>query len=122
MTTIKTDATHEIDLDISGMTCASCAMRIEKRLNKVDGVQATVNYATERAHAIAPASVNADELIAQVAAAGYTAHIPSRATQGADSVPPSGDGDEETRRLRQRVIVSAILAAPVLVLAMVPAF
>ena len=77
VTAIDGAGTREVDLEIGGMTCASCAARIEKRLNRIDGVHATVNYATERAHADVPAGVNADELIAQVAAVGYTAHLPT---------------------------------------------
>ncbi|MGH9186438.1 MAG: cation transporter, partial [Acidimicrobiales bacterium] len=61
-----------VELDIGGMTCASCAARIEKRLNRLDGVTATVNFATERATAEVPASVGVDELVAAVEAAGYT--------------------------------------------------
>ena len=63
----------EVDLVIGGMTCASCAARIEKRLNRLDGVTATVNYATEQAKVHAPEAVSVDELVAQVEAAGYTA-------------------------------------------------
>jgi Cu+-exporting ATPase len=123
MTTSAESATTTVDLDIDGMTCASCAMRIEKRLNKIDGVQATVNYATERAHVMVPANVNTDDLVAQVAAVGYTAHLPKPSAQlpEASSDVPNAD-DDATRQLRTRVIVSAILAAPVLLLAMVPAF
>lgn len=67
-----------VDLQIGGMTCSSCAARVEKRLNQLDGVTATVNYATERAHVTAPAGVDADALIAEVEAVGYTAAPPGR--------------------------------------------
>ncbi|MDQ1508435.1 MAG: P-type Cu+ transporter, partial [Actinomycetota bacterium] len=114
-------APQAIDLEIGGMTCASCAVRIEKRLNQIDGVRATVNYATERAYAVVPAEMSPDELVAQVAAVGYTARVPQPAPVVAVSAGSDAD-DEMTGRLRRRVIVSALLAAPVLVLAMVPAF
>ena len=65
-----------VELEIEGMTCASCAARIEKRLNKLDGVEATVNYATERARVTAPEGVSSDDLVAQVEAAGYKARVP----------------------------------------------
>ncbi|WP_168706534.1 heavy metal translocating P-type ATPase [Gordonia paraffinivorans] len=114
-----------VDLDISGMTCASCANRIERKLNKLDGVTATVNYATERAHVEAPAGVPAEELIEVVRAAGYDA-APVRTepeTPAEDaSDGPDGAADPELDALRQRLIVSAVLTAPVIVLAMVPAW
>ncbi|MGI9030354.1 MAG: cation transporter, partial [Ilumatobacteraceae bacterium] len=115
-------ATTEVDLTIGGMTCASCAARIEKRLNKLDGVTATVNYATEQAKVHASGEVTLADLLAQVEAAGYTA----RQTGRAGSAPSdTGDGEpqaaDETKPLRDRVITSAVLAVPVIVLAMVPA-
>jgi Cu+-exporting ATPase len=121
-TTRQSDAT-EIDLEIAGMTCASCAARIEKRLNKVDGVEATVNFATERAHVVASVPVTADQLIDQVAAVGYSARPARTAATPDDSDRPEqeDDGDAELQSLRTRLVVSAILAAPVVVLAMVPA-
>ena len=116
----------EVDLVIGGMTCASCAARIEKRLNKLQGVTASVNYATEQAKVHVPAGVTADDLIAQVESVGYTARAaavigapagaaPSEAADG--SAPPEVD---ETSSLRQRLVTSAVLAAPVVLLAMVP--
>ena len=66
-----------IELDVQGMTCASCAARIEKKLNKLDGVQASVNYATEKAHVVVPAQLGADDLILTVQAAGYDAALPT---------------------------------------------
>ena len=68
----------EIELTIAGMTCASCANRIERKLNKLDGVQASVNYATEKARVRAPADLDQAVLVAQVEAAGYTATLPAR--------------------------------------------
>ncbi|WP_043509912.1 cation transporter, partial [Actinoalloteichus caeruleus] len=68
--------TGDLELDIGGMTCASCAARIERRLNKLDGVVATVNYATERARITHPATLRPQDLIDQVERAGYTATLP----------------------------------------------
>ncbi|MFW2514500.1 heavy metal translocating P-type ATPase [Demequina sp. SO4-13] len=111
-----------IELEIGGMTCASCAMRIEKKLNKLDGVTATVNYATEKAQVRAPEGVDTDALIAEVAKAGYTAVLP-RNKDGA----PAGDESEEDRpdselvALRQRLFGSVALAVPVIAMSMIPA-
>jgi Cu+-exporting ATPase len=111
-----------VQLEIGGMTCASCAARIEKRLNKLDGVAATVNYATEKATIDAPADVTTDELIAQVESAGYTAHLPQppEAAPASDTEDAAARGDP-TGPLRTRLVASAILAVPVVALAMVPA-
>jgi Cu+-exporting ATPase len=100
-----------IELDIGGMTCAACANRIEKKLNRLDGVTATVNYATEKARAMVPASVTDADLIAVVEKTGYTASV-ARAPEPAHPSDP----------LRQRLIISAVLTLPVVVLAMVPAW
>jgi P-type Cu+ transporter len=110
----------EIDLVIDGMTCASCAARIERRLNKLDGVTAMVNYATEHAKVQTIASVTLDDLIAQVEAAGYTARQVAPGTPAAADERETVEADE-TAPLRQRLLVSAILSLPVVVLAMVPA-
>ena len=111
-------APQPVDLAIGGMTCASCAMRIEKRLNKLDGVTASVNYATEQARVTAPESVTVDELIAQVESAGYTARLPV----GTDDASPGTDeAIDETAPLRNRLVVSAALTVPVIALAMIPA-
>ncbi|RDV45117.1 heavy metal translocating P-type ATPase [Leifsonia sp. ku-ls] len=98
------------------MTCASCAMRIEKKLNRLDGVSATVNYATEKARVLVPAGMDAQTVIAEVEKAGYTAALPATAAE-----PGAEEADPELSALRTRLIVSAVLAAPVVVLAMVPA-
>ncbi|MFC9254577.1 heavy metal translocating P-type ATPase [Amycolatopsis thailandensis] len=93
------------------MTCASCAARVERKLNKVDGVSATVNYATEKAQVDFPAALSVDDLVGVVESAGYTAQ------------PPEPEASEDsTESLRQRLLVSAVLAVPVIVLAMVPAW
>ncbi|WP_394771367.1 heavy metal translocating P-type ATPase [Lacisediminihabitans sp.] len=108
----------EVDLDIRGMTCASCATRIERKLNRIDGVTATVNYATEKARVTAD-GVGVSTLIAAVEAAGYTAAEPAPLVEKADGgAPPI---DRETAELRRRLIVSASLATPVVLLSMVPA-
>ncbi len=107
----------EVDLEIGGMTCASCAARVEKRLNKLDGVTATVNFATERAHVTVPDGFGTDTLIAEVEAAGYTAAEPGPGTDDG----PDAAADPEVADLRNRLLVSTVLTVPVVVLAMVPA-
>ncbi|WP_193614740.1 heavy metal translocating P-type ATPase [Nocardioides lijunqiniae] len=112
--------TSEVELAITGMTCASCANRIERKLNKLEGVTASVNYATEKAKVAFPATVSTDDLLTTVSAAGYAASLPSAAPEG----PSSGSaetGDPELDALRQRLVVSALLTVPVVAMAMVPA-
>ncbi|MEJ7705423.1 MAG: cation transporter [Geodermatophilaceae bacterium] len=109
-----------VELTISGMTCASCAARIEKRLNKLDGVVASVNYSTEKARIDFPPGISADDLVAVVEKAGYSARLPEppRSAQ-ADGV----DGDPEdsaVRPLRHRLLVSLALTLPVVAMAMIP--
>ena len=112
---MQTAAPERVRLEIGGMTCASCAARIERKLNKVDGVAATVNYATEQAAvSFDPTRVDVDTLIEAVAATGYTA-APPRAALDAEQA-----ADGETRALRTRLVVAALLSAPLVVLAMVP--
>ena len=101
----------ETELILGGMTCASCANRIERKLNKLDGVTATVNYATEKARVQAE-GVPTEDLIKAVEAAGYTATLPA-----AEPEPDTEAPDP----LRQRLIVSAVLSVPVIAMAMVPA-
>ncbi|WP_121011527.1 heavy metal translocating P-type ATPase [Saccharothrix australiensis] len=98
------------------MTCASCAARIERKLNRLDGVTATVNYATEKAKVSVPDGLDPRALVEQVAAAGYGATLPSAEEGPADAV------DDPTASLRRRLVVSAVLATPVVALAMVPAW
>src|SRR3546814_3684357 len=118
-TTIPAQNDKSVDLVIGGMTCASCAARVEKRLNKLDGVTATVNYSTERARVAFPDGVAPEELIAQVEAAGYTARLPQPPARSETSSEP--EPDDETEALRTRLITPAALAVPVILLAMVPA-
>ncbi|WP_328627718.1 heavy metal translocating P-type ATPase [Streptomyces sp. NBC_00353] len=166
-----TAASSEAELAIGGMTCASCAARIEKKLNRMDGVTATVNYATEKARVEFGAGTRLDDVIATVEKTGYTAQplqrpTPTPPTSPVSAVPPPATertapahdtnptektvseaaGTEDTvdatpsarptdtadaadtgaadtlAALRQRLVVSAVLAAPVVLLAMVPAF
>ena len=107
--------TTEAELVVGGMTCGACAARIERRLNRLDGVTATVNYATGRAYFASTGGRGPDELIGVIESAGYTAEPPA---------PPSPDGpqpDAETRALALRLVVCVPLAVAVIVLSMVPA-
>ena len=125
-------ATESLDLSITGMTCAACANRIERKLNKMDGVSATVNYATEKAHLNSVAGFSlpdAQEFIDLVDSMGYGAEVDRPVGSMSEAVSADGGAseekvetpaDRELRSLRQRVIVSAMLAVPVIVLAMVP--
>ncbi|MEZ3159227.1 heavy metal translocating P-type ATPase [Microbacterium sp. BWT-B31] len=110
-----------IDLEIGGMTCASCAARIEKRLNRLEGVTATVNYATEKAVVDAPAGFDAATLIDEVEKAGYTASVPRPPAPAAAAAAEAEGEDPEVRGLRQRLIGAIVLSVPVIVLSMVPA-
>ena len=102
---------ERVHLEIEGMTCASCAARIEKKLNKLEGVAATVNYATEEAAVSFDAGrVAVDDLIAAVEAIGYHAVLPSALA----------DGEDPTRPLRLRLIAAAVLSVPLAALAMIP--
>ncbi|MEV6493706.1 heavy metal translocating P-type ATPase, partial [Actinoplanes sp. NPDC051633] len=113
---------NRIELSIGGMTCASCASRIEKKLNRMDGVTATVNYATEKAAVSYTGEVTPKELIATVEKTGYTAGLPPPPrTATADPALPEHPVDE-SRALRTRLWVSIVLSVPVIVLAMVPAW
>ena len=113
-------STVDVELDISGMTCASCANRIERKLNKLPGVEATVNYATEKA-SVRGSDVDPATLIAAVESAGYQAALPAPPpSDDIDEETPSRDGDE-VRSLRRRLLISTALSLPVAVLSMVPA-
>src|SRR4051794_18834698 len=125
-------ALREVDLSIEGMTCASCATRIERRLNKLDGVTATVNYATEQARVEVPEGIEDGRLVAEVEAAGYHAHLPAPVgeiastdpTDPTDPTQPSAAAkrnDAATLALRDRLRVSVALTVPVLLMSMVPA-
>ncbi|MEH0633824.1 heavy metal translocating P-type ATPase [Streptomyces bottropensis] len=124
---------HEVELAIGGMTCASCAARVEKKLNRLDGVTASVNYATEKAKVAYAEGIEVADLIATVVKTGYTAKeppppappvsAPAPATasgSGEDAGDKDGD-DPELAALRQRLTVSTLLAVPVILMSMVPA-
>jgi len=111
-------AEHQIQLDIGGMTCASCAARIEKKLNRIDGVIASVNYATEKAKVSFGDGVTAADLIAEVEATGYSAQVPRLSSTSAPTDEIAAD--DPTRALRDRLVGSTILAVPVIAMAMIP--
>jgi P-type Cu+ transporter len=116
----RTMVTEQLSMPIEGMTCASCAARVEKRLNDLDGVEATVNYATERATVeYDPAHAEPADLIAAVESAGYRAAVVPEAAGGAGM--DGADDSDPLAPLRQRLIFSAVLSLPVLAISMVPA-
>ena len=122
-----------VDLVVEGMTCASCAARIEKKLNKLDGVVATVNYATEKASINYSGTVTPEQLVAVVEATGYKAALPpdpaypgqtesaTSGDHGGFGADPHAGHSEEAARWRQRLVVVSLLTAPVLLMSMVPA-
>ncbi|WP_392508418.1 heavy metal translocating P-type ATPase [Naumannella halotolerans] len=118
---LSTDA--GIELEIGGMTCASCANRIERKLNKLDGVAASVNYATEKAKVTVPAGYDPQLLVAEVEKTGYTAALPKPpSSTTAETADREGeDADPELTSLRQRLIGSIVLTVPVIAMAMIPA-
>jgi P-type Cu+ transporter len=109
-------APRDVELLIGGMTCASCAARVEKKLNRMDGVTATVNYATEKAKVSVGAGVSTDDLIATVEKTGYTAALPQPPTS-VDAEPV----EDAVGSLRRRLLVSTALTVPVVAMAMIPA-
>ncbi len=109
---------ERVELEISGMTCASCAARIEKKLNKIDGVTATVNYATEKARVDFPPTVSTQDLIDTVSATGYRAALPAPVRDDAAS---ASEPDDPTSALRERLLISTLLTVPVIAMAMAPA-
>ncbi|WP_406252593.1 heavy metal translocating P-type ATPase [Streptomyces atratus] len=113
--------TAEVELAIGGMTCASCAARIEKKLNRMDGVEATVNYATEKAKvSYRGEDISVQDLIATVEKTGYTAHEPAPPVRTEEDAPEAAEADE-LRPLRQRLLTAVALAVPVIAMSMVPA-
>ncbi|MFF5205291.1 heavy metal translocating P-type ATPase [Streptosporangium sp. NPDC000396] len=110
-----------VELSIGGMTCASCANRIERKLNKLDGVTATVNYATEKAKVTYAGDVSPEDLVAEVEKAGYTATLPPKEDRGPEPDGSPGEPQDELQPLRNRLITSVVLAVPVIAMAMVPA-
>jgi P-type Cu+ transporter len=102
-----------IELDVQGMTCASCAARVEKKLNRLEGVNATVNYATEKATVHVGGGTTTQTLIETIENTGYGATLPTESPR---------DPDLELRQLRRRLIITGALSLPVIVIAMVPAW
>ncbi|MGL5860646.1 MAG: heavy metal translocating P-type ATPase, partial [Phycicoccus sp.] len=121
-TTSSATGARDVELVLTGMTCASCANRIERKLNTVDGVRAQVNFATEKARVVveAPGVTDAD-LVAVVEAAGYGAAVPAVETSPGSSGEAADDEAPEVASLRCRLLVSAALSVPVIAMAMVPA-
>lgn len=130
-----TEPLRVLDFQIGGMTCASCAARIEKKLNRLDGVQAEVNYATEIARVRLPEGVSIEDVVSTVEATGYTATPPPEPTAAGSQGPAAegsayGGGDDtggeagpgpEAIALRQRLLISTALTVPVVAMAMIPA-
>ncbi|HLU44163.1 MAG TPA: heavy metal translocating P-type ATPase [Natronosporangium sp.] len=108
-----TDARRTLELQVGGMTCTACAARVEKKLNRLPGVTATVNFATETARVEFPSTMEVDELIRTVEATGYTATIPQ---------PEREQAEEPEQGLRARLVANLLLTAPVMLLTMVPAW
>jgi Cu+-exporting ATPase len=105
----------DVELAIGGMTCASCAARVEKKLNKLDGVAASVNYATEKASVTFPPALDTSDLISVVERTGYSAALVKPRAEGV------GDGeDDRTAGTRRRLVVSLVLAVPVVAIGMIP--
>src|SRR4051812_3368980 len=121
MTDITANPTATVlELQIGGMTCASCAARITKRLNKLDGVEATVNYATERATIATSTDVPMERLVNEVEAIGYTVELPKPVTNATDDATPDAAEDgAQTQALARRLIGAAVLGIPVLALSMI---
>jgi P-type Cu+ transporter len=134
MSTDTSAGTGVVELEIDGMTCASCAARIEKRLNKLDGVEASVNYALERAKVSFPSTLTTDDLVAEVHKVGYTARLPAAATAaertgaagggriGVTVDVTLGDATDGTAALFNRLVVSLLLTVPVVQMAMFERF
>ncbi|WP_280416682.1 heavy metal translocating P-type ATPase [Nocardia carnea] len=110
-------STEQVELVIGGMTCASCANRIEKKLNRLDGVTATVNYATEKARVQFPENLTPDDLVAVVEQTGYTAALPQAPAEEKTTTEPA----DPTDSLRTRLLISLVLTVPVIAMAMIPA-
>ncbi|MFD0338356.1 heavy metal translocating P-type ATPase [Streptomyces sp. NPDC127117] len=112
----------EVELAIGGMTCASCAARIEKKLNRMDGVEATVNYATEKAKvSYRGEDISVQDLIATVEKTGYTAHEPAPPVRTTEEGAADAAEADELRPLRQRLLTAVALAVPVIAMSMIPA-
>ncbi|MDJ0323955.1 heavy metal translocating P-type ATPase [Cryobacterium sp. PH31-AA6] len=111
---------QQIDLVVSGMTCASCATRIEKKLNRMPGVEASVNFATEKARVLMPEGTTVADAIATIEATGYSAKLPRVVEQEETSADEAEAPDPELQSLRSRLIISTVLAVPVILLSAIP--
>jgi Cu+-exporting ATPase len=111
--------TTDVELVLTGMTCASCANRIERKLNKLEGVTATVNYATEKAKVSYDDTIRPEDLVSAVEQAGYGATLPRPPAAASEGV--GAEEPDPSAPLRQRLLVSAVLTVPVVAMAMVPA-
>jgi len=111
----------QVELAIGGMTCASCAARVEKRLNKLDGVSATVNYATQKAKVVYADGVAREDLVSAVERAGYTTRLPEPPRPAAAGQQEAAAAEPDpVRQLRQRLLTCTVLSVPVVAMAMVP--
>ncbi|MFI6398735.1 heavy metal translocating P-type ATPase [Rhodococcus coprophilus] len=115
------DTTRDVELTIGGMTCASCAARVEKKLNRMEGVTASVNYATEKAKVSYSGDITPDDLVATVEATGYTAALPAPPQPRDAAAEDTGPESDEAAQWKQRLTVSALLTVPVVALSMIPA-
>ncbi|MFD3446432.1 heavy metal translocating P-type ATPase [Microbacteriaceae bacterium 4G12] len=111
---------ERVELLVGGMTCSSCSARIEKKLNRMPGVEASVNYATEKATVVLPEGTSVAQAISTIVATGYTAEVPPAADDEAGSAEAEEHEDARTALLRRRLVVSAALTVPVLALSMIP--
>ncbi|TDW28863.1 P-type E1-E2 ATPase [Cryobacterium psychrophilum] len=109
---------QQVELVVSGMTCASCAARIEKKLNRMPGVEASVNYATDKAAVFVPEGTTVDDAIATIEATGYGAEFPTPIEPDAS---PDAPADAEVDSLRRRLLISTVLATPAALMSMIPA-
>ncbi|MFD3810211.1 heavy metal translocating P-type ATPase [Rhodococcus sp. NPDC058639] len=115
------DTTRDVELTIGGMTCASCAARVEKKLNRMEGVTASVNYATEKAKVSYSGDITPEDLVATVEATGYTAALPAPPRAQHPDTEDGGPESDEAAQWKQRLTVSALLTVPVVALSMIPA-
>ncbi|MDI3313105.1 MAG: heavy metal translocating P-type ATPase [Mycobacterium sp.] len=118
--TVGADMTRHIELRIGGMTCASCAARIERKLNKIEGVVAAVNFATETASIDYSGRLSPEHLVTAVEQAGYSAQLPQPAAPPAAAQAAPGEPDPVVA-FRQRLLISLVLSVPVVAMAMIPA-
>ncbi|HEY1156022.1 MAG TPA: cation transporter, partial [Arthrobacter sp.] len=116
---LQPPGTRVVELDIEGMTCASCVNRVEKKLGKLDGVAATVNLPLESAYVTAPADITDEQLVDTVNAAGYKASVHRQAPPAEEPAHPA---EVPAKKLRPRLIVAAVLTVPVFLVSMLPAF